>query len=97
MVSSKRPAKPHRYVLPTRTDIQRLGHALLEGTLSREAVAEWASEYVAYEDTAIYPEITDAVVHSALVYLMGYDLRTSPESYLHSPEDLRDRLAALQS
>ncbi len=97
MVFSKRPAKPHRYVLPSRTDIQRLGQALLNGTLSREAVAEWASEYVAYEDAAIYPEVTDKAVHSALVYLTGYDLRTSPELYLHSPEDLRHSLGALQS
>ncbi|WP_342007226.1 DNA-binding protein [Bacillus sp. YBsi01] len=59
---------------------------ILNGQAEREEVADWASEYVAADD----PAVEDETVWEMLIYLSGFDLKDSPDSYLHTIEELRD-------
>ncbi|ATO27085.1 DNA-binding protein [Bacillus atrophaeus] len=59
---------------------------LLIGKTTREEVAEWAGTYVYADD----PEIEDDRVWDMLILLSGIDLKDSPETYLHSTDDIND-------
>ncbi len=59
---------------------------LLIGKTTREEVAKWAGTYVYADD----PEIEDDRVWDMLILLSGIDLKDSPETYLHSTDDLND-------
>ncbi|MFF2415363.1 MULTISPECIES: DNA-binding protein [Bacillus] len=56
--------------------------------MTREQVSDWAENYVSSDD----PEIDDDQVWDMLVLLSGIDLKDSPNSYLHSVDDLNDWL-----
>lgn len=49
-------------------------------------MSDWACEYVAADD----PAVEDETVWEMLVYLSGFDLKDSPDSYLHTLEELKD-------
>lgn len=49
-------------------------------------MADWAGTYVYADD----PKIEDDIVWDILILLSGIDLKDSPETYLHSPDDLKD-------
>nr|WP_231710903.1 MULTISPECIES: DNA-binding protein [Bacillus amyloliquefaciens group] len=59
---------------------------ILNGQAAREEVSDWASEYVSAGD----PADEDETVWEMLVYLSGFDLKDSPDAYLHTIEELRD-------
>ncbi|WP_332840659.1 DNA-binding protein [Bacillus safensis] len=56
--------------------------------MTREQVSDWAENYVSSDD----PEIDDDQVWDMLVLLSGIDLKDSPNSYLHSVDDLNNWL-----
>ena len=59
---------------------------VLKGMITREQVSDWAEIYVSSDD----PEIDDDQVWDMLILLSGIDLKDSPNSYLHSVDDLND-------
>ncbi|MFB4366603.1 hypothetical protein [Bacillus sp. LR_6] len=60
--------------------------SVLNGQTTREEVSDWAGTYVYADD----PEVEDNRVWSMLILLSGIDLKDSPETYLHSTDDLND-------
>ncbi|ADV94744.1 MULTISPECIES: hypothetical protein [Bacillus] len=60
--------------------------SVLNGQTTREEVSDWAGTYVHADD----PEVEDDRVWSMLILLSGIDLKDSPETYLHSTDDLND-------
>jgi hypothetical protein len=56
---------------------------LVSGGVSREAVAEWAAQWVRLPD----PEIDDAVVWKALTRLAGADMISTDRPYLYDEND----------
>ncbi|MDN0191733.1 DNA-binding protein [Bacillus stercoris] len=60
--------------------------SVLTGQTTREEVSDWAGTYV-YADE---PEGEDDRVWDMLILLSGIDLKDSPETYLHSTDDLND-------
>lgn len=71
---------------PTKEEIIDKLNKILQGTLSREDVADWASEYVMQDE----PNITDETVWEFLKVVSGVDIKDSPEEYLHAEQDLED-------
>ena len=49
-------------------------------------MSDWAGIYVYAYD----PEVEDDRVWNMLILLSGIDLKDSPETYLHSTDDLND-------
>ncbi|MGX4200245.1 DNA-binding protein [Bacillus sp. JK74] len=71
---------------PTRAECLKKAGLILNGQAAREEVSDWASEYVSAGD----PAVEDETVWEMLVYLSGFDLKDSPDAYLHTLEELRD-------
>ncbi|PLR77510.1 DNA-binding protein [Bacillus sp. V3-13] len=69
---------------PTVKDIIEKLELILKGKLSREEVADWASEYVMADD----PSISDEVVWEFLQIVSGVDLKDTPDEYLHWDPDI---------
>lgn len=59
---------------------------VLNGQTTREEVSDWAGTYVYADDS----EVEDDRVWDMLILLCGIDLKDSPETYLHSTDDLND-------
>src|SRR5688572_21609310 len=59
-----REAKDHRFVVPSRDDVADRILALIQNPSSetRDAVADWANEYVMFDDPEVYPAVSDPVV-----------------------------------
>ncbi|MCY7762854.1 hypothetical protein MOC76_14035 [Bacillus spizizenii] len=60
--------------------------SVLNGQTTREEVSDWAGTYVYADDS----EVEDDRVWDMLILLSGIDLKDSPETYLHSTDDLND-------
>ena len=71
---------------PTKEEIISKLELILQGTISREEVADWASEYV----MQVEPNITDEIVWELLQIVSGVDLKDSPDEYLHVEQDIKD-------
>ncbi|WP_369547437.1 DNA-binding protein [Bacillus velezensis] len=71
---------------PTIAECLKKADLILNGQAVREEVSDWACEYVAADD----PAVEDETVWEMLVYLSGFDLKDSPDAYLHTLEELRD-------
>ena len=91
-----RPARDHRFNVPTRIEVEARLALLIEDEETRGEVAEWASEFFNYDDPEIYPPVDDPVVWRALTQLSGADLQTSPSDFLHGQEDFRAWLLELR-
>lgn len=81
-----RKARDFRFHVPTRTELATVIKALIKGERTREDVADWASEYVVY-DEPIYPDVTDEVVWEMLNTLGGADLISLDRPYLYEVQD----------
>jgi hypothetical protein len=64
--------------------------ALVEGSVSREEVSDWALMRIK-DESARYS--SDATLWTALDRLAGADLQEGPGVYLHGEEDFRSWLA----
>jgi hypothetical protein len=71
---------------PTREEIIDKLKMILLGKLTREEVADWASEYVMQDE----PNISDETVWELLQTVSGVDLKDSPDEYLHVEQDIID-------
>lgn len=71
---------------PTKEEIINKLKLILQGKLSREEVADWASEYVMQDE----PNISDETVWELLQVVSGVDLQDSPDEYLHVEQDIKD-------
>ena len=91
-----RPARDHRFHVPTRSEIEARLVLLIEKEDTRAEVADWASEFTTYDDPEIYPEVDDPAVWKALTQLAGADLQTSPSEFLHCQDDFRAWLVELR-
>lgn len=81
-----RNARDFRYQVPTRADVATAIKSMIKGERSREDVADWASEFVVYDDP-IYPEVTDEVVWDMIGVLGGADSPSTDRRYLYEVED----------
>ncbi|MCA1063034.1 DNA-binding protein [Rossellomorea sp. AcN35-11] len=71
---------------PTKEEIISKLELILKGTISREEVADWASEYLMQDEL----NITDEIVWELLQIVSGVDLKDSPDEYLHVEQDIKD-------
>lgn len=60
--------------------------SVLNGQTIREEVSDWVGPYIYADD----PEVENDRVWDMLILLSGIDLKDSPETYLHSTDDLND-------
>jgi hypothetical protein len=77
---------------PTRDELVEQIKALIEGTVTRKAVSDWAGQWVRLPN----PNVDDAAIWKALQQLSGADLHSSRDRYLHSEEDFRAWLSELE-
>ncbi|MGW2819100.1 DNA-binding protein [Streptomyces sp. NPDC001415] len=63
--------------------IQDLLRGLINGSMEREDVADWAMEWITDHEG----EVTDPKVWDALIQLSGADLKDAPDEYLHGADD----------
>jgi len=71
---------------PTKEEIINKLKMILQGKLTREEVADWASKYVIQDE----PNISDETVWELLQIVSGIDLKDSPDEYLHVEQDIID-------
>ncbi|MEK3644422.1 DNA-binding protein [Aeribacillus sp. FSL M8-0235] len=71
---------------PTKEEIINKLKMILQGKLTREEVADWASEYVMQDE----PNISEETVWELLQIVSGIDLKDSPNEYLHVEQDIID-------
>ncbi|XOQ16266.1 MAG: DNA-binding protein [Shouchella clausii] len=71
---------------PTKKQIINKLELVLKNQLTREEVADWASEYVMKEKY----DVSDLKVWDMLMTVSGLDLQDSPGEYLHNDEDILD-------
>ena len=67
-------------------DVSGVFDRLINGSITREAAAEWAQKAMSADDIGeltCYPKTEESRIWSAISYLSGVDLRASPEEYLH--------------
>jgi hypothetical protein len=82
-------------MLPPRSEVRVRLVQLLEGSLTREAADEWASEQIAFYETnrELGDPGWDEGVWGALRHLFGSDMRVSDTDYLHGEVDFQAWLA----
>jgi hypothetical protein len=74
------------------SDVVRAFRALLDGSQSREEIADWAAGVRAADDSGgleYAPPTAEEAIWRALEFLMGVDLKDGPSSYLHTEEDFQ--------
>lgn len=86
-----------RYQIPTREDVAAVLRSLIQGHKTREEVSAWATEYIVFDDPAIYPEVEDEAVWEALEALTGANLISTDRPYLYGAEDFQNWLDELIS
>jgi hypothetical protein len=91
-----RSARDFRYRVPTRAEVARRLEELVRGEAARSEVADWAAEFITYDDPQVYPEISDSAVWRALTHLAGADLPTTDREFLHDENDFSAWLSELQ-
>ncbi|GAC43915.1 hypothetical protein [Paenibacillus popilliae] len=69
---------------PTKEEVLSKLLSILQGSLTREEVADWASEFVMQDE----PSVTDEVVWDLLKIASGVDIKASPDEYLHIEQDI---------
>lgn len=82
-----RPARPHRFTVPSRAEIAERLRELIREPGAREATADWATEYIIYDDRQIYPPVDDPVVSEMLQRLSAVDLPSTDRRYLYEDVD----------
>lgn len=73
-------------IQPTKEEAINKLSLILQNKLSREEVADWASEYVMHDD----PDIHDDIVWDILIIISGVDLKNGPNEYLHVEQDIKN-------
>jgi hypothetical protein len=68
---------------PSRDDLRRQIAGLIDGTVDREVVTEWAMQWVGARD----PGVDDPVVWAVLNDLAGADSPTTDRAYLYGLAD----------
>lgn len=71
---------------PKNEEITKKLRDVICGVQTREAVADWASEYIRNDDII---EVTDLEAWEYLVTVSGLDLMVSPGKYLFSTGDVQ--------
>ncbi|MCM3549389.1 hypothetical protein M4D48_12475 [Alkalihalobacillus clausii] len=71
---------------PTKKEIIDKLELVLQNKLTKEEVADWASEYVMTYDHLV----TDLVVFDILTVVSGLDTLESPGEYMYDDDDIRD-------
>lgn len=71
---------------PTKEEVLNRFKLILQGTMSREEVADWASEYVMQD----FPDVKDETAWQLLKIACGVDLKDSPDEYLHDEQNIKD-------
>ena len=94
---TRRPAQVHRYTVPRRDELLYWLARLASGDVSREAAAEWAGEYVVFDDPELYPVIEDRVVWQALKDLSAADKRMGESQYRYDGRDFKEWARRLSS
>ena len=76
----------------TRSDISAAFDDLSSGARTRESIAVWASSLLKADDDGslvLQPASDRSALWEAVKYLVGVDLRHTPQEYLHSLDDFR--------
>jgi hypothetical protein len=76
----------------TRIEISKQFDALIDGTSSREDTEKWAEVRMRAQDLGelkYEPAAAADQLWTAIKYLLGVGLKTSPSDYLHSVEDFQ--------
>ena len=92
-----RPAKEFRYIVPTREGVAERMELLIAGQMSRDEIADWAKEFIFYDNPQIYPEVSDLVVFDMLTTLSGADSPSTDREFLYGEEDFVAWLSELRT
>ena len=87
--TNSRPARAHRYEIPSREEVLARLEGLASGDVPPTEVADWANEYLVFDNPQMYPSVQDELVWEAIGLLAGADLKDGPKSYLHGPDDFQ--------
>ena len=82
------------------TDMRAILEDLLNENMSREEAANWASGLREAEDRGkleYHPKDAESALWEAILFIGGIDLQSSPDTYLHSKEDIRIFIKELES
>ena len=71
---------------PTRDEITKKINMVLEGSITRESVYDWATGYISNDEEI---NIDDLEAWHYLVAISNIDEMISPNEYLYSEEDIR--------
>lgn len=77
-------------------DVEEVFRSLLEGRISREAADRWAYSVLqaSEADSLIFvPAGEQEKIWRGVMYLYGIDTKDTPNSYLHSLEDIQRAFA----
>lgn len=72
---------------PTREEITQKVNRVLDGSLTREAVCEWAADYIRNDEQIC---IDDLEAWHYLVEISNIDEMIGPNEYLYNEDDIRD-------
>jgi hypothetical protein len=75
----------------TTNEIIDIFHGLMNNTRTREDASNWASAVRVADDAEgneYVPRSAEKAIWDALEFLMGFDMKDSPNSYLYSQTDL---------
>ena len=97
MRSAPQQARPHRFEIPTRAEVARRLTALIQddSAEARAAAADWAGEYIRFDDPQIYPEIKEPALWEAIGLIASADLISTDRPFLYGPEDFASWQAEL--
>ncbi len=82
----------------TRAQVACYFDDLIAEQITREAAADWASTLTKSDDDVPLeydPSSASEQITDALEFLMGVDLKDSPNSYLHTSEDIESFWAGM--
>ena len=87
MPHTSRPARSFRFTVPSRAEIVERLRELIRDPAAREASADWATEFIVFDDPQIYPPVEDPMVSEMLQRLSAVDLPSTDRRYLYEEAD----------
>ena len=83
----------------TFADIAERFEGVLSGALSREDADSWAQQIMRADDEGAVqfePRSDYERIWRGVTYMCGIDLRDGPDTYLHTPDDIRESYRRLR-
>jgi len=73
-------------------EINEIFEKLLNEKISREATSNWALDIQNAQDSNLlefFPSEDEEIIWDAILFLIGVDIKDSPDTYLYNDEDIK--------